>query len=76
MDTRSALSPTRVSDLAGISKLVKAAAALGVTALVIAPAGGVLEAGRRKVTVDRTPPSRSIEFDALVMERTRLPTSS
>jgi catalase len=30
------------SDLAGISTLVKAAAALGVTALVIAPVGGVL----------------------------------
>ena len=42
------------SDLAGISKLVKAAAALGVTALLIAPVGGVLNAGRRKVTVDPT----------------------
>lgn len=30
------------SDLAGISKLVKAAAALGVTALGIASAGGIL----------------------------------
>ena len=32
------------SDLAGIVKLVKAAAGLGVTALVIAPVGGVLKA--------------------------------
>ena len=56
------------SDLAGIAKLVKAAAALGVTALVIAPVGGVLKAGRRSVTVDRTlATARSIEFDALVV---------
>jgi catalase len=56
------------SDLAGISKLVKATAALGVTALVIAPVGGVLKAGRRTVTVDRTlATARSIEFDALVV---------
>lgn len=56
------------SDLAGIAKLVKATAALGVTALVIAPVGGVLKAGRRHVTVDRTlATARSIEFDALVV---------
>jgi catalase len=56
------------SDLAGVSKLVKSAAGLGVTALVIAPAGGVLKAGRRSVTVDRTLlTARSIEFDALVV---------
>jgi catalase len=56
------------SDLAGVSKLVKATAALGVTALVIAPVGGVLKAGRRTVTVDRTlATARSIEFDALVV---------
>ncbi len=56
------------SDLAGVSKLVKATAALGVTALVIAPVGGVLKAGRRAVTVDRTlATARSIEFDALVV---------
>ena len=56
------------SDLAGVSKLVKATAALGVTALVIAPVGGVLKAGRHTVTVDRTPATtRSIEFDALVV---------
>jgi catalase len=56
------------SDLAGIAKLVKATAALGVTALVIAPVGGVLKSGRRSVTVDRTlATTRSIEFDALVI---------
>jgi catalase len=56
------------SDLAGVAKLVKAAAALGVTALVVAPVGGVLKSGRRQVTVDRTlATARSIEFDALVI---------
>ena len=56
------------SDLAGVAKLVKATAALGVTALVIAPVGGVLKSGRRSVTVDRTlATARSIEFDALVI---------
>src|SRR6202000_3382378 len=56
------------SDLAGVSKLVNSAAWLGVTALVIAPFGGVLKAGRRRVTVDRTLlTARSIEFDALVV---------
>jgi catalase len=56
------------SDLAGIAKLVKATAALGVTALVIAPVGGVLKSGRRSVTVDRTlATARSIEFDAVVI---------
>ena len=47
---------------------MKATAALGVTALVVAPVGGVLKAGRRQVTVDRTlATTRSIEFDALVV---------
>jgi catalase len=56
------------SDLAGVTKLVKAAAAAGATALVIAPTGGVLKAGRRQVTVDRTLATvRSIEVDALVV---------
>jgi catalase len=56
------------SDLAGVAALVKAIAALGASALVIAPAGGVLKAGRRKVTVDRTfATARSIEFDAVVV---------
>jgi catalase len=56
------------SDLAGIAKLVKATAALGVTALVVAPVGGVLKSGRRQVTVDRTlATTRSIEFDAVVV---------
>src|SRR6185437_3566169 len=63
------------SDLAGVSKLVKAAAALGVTALVIAPVGGVLKAGCRTVTVDRTlATARSIEFDALVVAGGTTPT--
>jgi catalase len=48
--------------------LIKSAEGLGVTALVIAPVGGVLKAGRRKITVDRTlATARSIEFDALVV---------
>ena len=56
------------SDLAGIATLVKHAAKLGVTALVVAPVGGVLKAGRRKVNVDRTfATARSIEFDAVVV---------
>ena len=56
------------SDLAGVSALIKAAEGLGVTALVIAPVGGVLNAGRRKITADRTlATARSIEFDALVV---------
>lgn len=56
------------SDLAGIAKLVKATAALGVTAQVIAPVGGELKSGRRTLTVDRTlATTRSIEFDALVV---------
>jgi catalase len=56
--------------------LVKAAAALGVTALVIAPVGGVLKAGRRKVTVDRTlATARSIEFDAVVVAAGTTPTT-
>src|SRR6476660_51235 len=64
------------SDLAGVSKLVKATAALGVTALVIAPIGGVLKAGRRTVTVDRTLATvRSIEFDALVVADGTTPTA-
>ena len=63
------------SDLAGVAKLVKATAALGVTALVIAPVGGVLKAGRRTVTVDRTlATARSIEFDALVVAGGTTPT--
>ena len=56
------------SDLAGIAKLVKAVGALGVSALVVAPVGGVLKAGRRHLTVDRTfATARSIEFDAIVV---------
>jgi catalase len=63
------------SDLAGIAKLVKATAALGVTALVIAPVGGVLKSGRRSITVDRTlATARSIEFDALVVADGTTPT--
>ena len=56
------------SDLGGVAALVKAMAGLGATALVIAPVGGVLKSGRRKVTVDRTfATARSIEFDAVVV---------
>jgi catalase len=63
------------SDLAGVSKLVKATAALNVTAVVVAPVGGVLKAGRRTVTVDRTlATARSIEFDALVVAGGTTPT--
>jgi catalase len=63
------------SDLAGIAALVKATAALGVTALVIAPVGGELKAGRRTITVDRTlATTRSIEFDALVVAGGTAPT--
>src|SRR3984957_15692157 len=56
------------ADLAGISSLRKAAARLGATALVIAPAGGVLGRGARQETVDRTLlTTRSVEFDAIVV---------
>jgi len=56
------------SDLAGVAALIKAVEGHGVTALVIAPVGGVLNAGRRKITADRTlATARSIEFDALVV---------
>jgi catalase len=64
------------SDLAGIAKLVKATAALGVTALVVAPVGGELKSGRRSMTVDRTlATTRSIEFDALVVASGTTPTA-
>src|SRR3984957_12255080 len=63
-------------DLAGIGKSRKAAAKLGATALVIAPAGGVLGSGARKETVDRTLlPTRSVEFDALVVAGGTTPTA-
>ena len=43
---------------------------------MIAPVGGVLKAGRRTVTVDRTvATARSIEFDALVVGGGTTPTS-
>ena len=42
---------------------------------MIAPVGGVLKAGRRTVTVDRTlATARSIEFDALVVAGGTAPT--
>jgi catalase len=64
------------SDLAGITTLVKSTAALGVTALVVAPVGGVLKAGRRTVNVDRTfATTRSIEFDAFVVAGGTTPTA-
>jgi catalase len=55
---------------------VKAIAALGVTVPVVAPVGGVLKAGRRQVTVDRTlATTRSIEFDALAVAAGTTPTA-
>jgi catalase len=63
------------ADLAGIANVRKAAAKLGATALVIAPAGGVLGSGARKETVDRTLlTTRSVEFDALVVAGGTTPT--
>jgi catalase len=56
------------SDLAGVDALRKALAKRGVLLHVIAPRGGVLKAGRRTVTVDRTfLTARSIEFDAVAV---------
>jgi catalase len=56
------------ADLAGIDKLRKAAAKLGASVLVVAPAGGVLSHGARQETVERTLlTARSIEFDAIVV---------
>jgi len=56
------------SDLAGIAKLEKAMAKLGVTVLVIAPIGGVLGKGAKATIVKRTAATaRSIEFDALLV---------
>jgi catalase len=56
------------ADLAGIDKLRKAAAKLGASVLVIAPAGGVLSRGAHQEPVERTLlTARSVEFDALVV---------
>jgi catalase len=56
------------SDLAAVNQLVKTLAKVGVTALVTAPVGGVLKAGRQNVTVERTLlTARSIEFDAVII---------
>jgi catalase len=56
------------ADLAGIDTLREAAEKLGASVLVIAPAGGVLGRGTRKVLVQRTLLTvRSVEFDALVV---------
>ena len=64
------------SDLAGIATLVESCAGRGVTALVIAPVGGELKAGRRSITVDRTlATTRSVEFDALVVADGTTPTA-
>ena len=63
------------ADLAGISKVRKAAARLGAAVLVIAPAGGVLSDGAHTQTVDRTLlTTRSVEFDALVVAGGTSPT--
>ncbi len=64
------------SDLAGVGKLRTAAAKLGATVLVVAPAGGVLSHGGRQETVDRTLlTTRSVEFDALVIAGGTTPTA-
>ena len=64
------------SELAGISKLSKAAAKRGATVQVIAPSGGVLKKGRTSLTVDRILlTTRSIEFDALVVAAGTTPTN-
>jgi catalase len=64
------------ADLAGISKLRKAAEKLGATVLVIAPVGGVLADGSREVIVDRTLlTARSVEFDAIVVAGKTTPVS-
>ncbi len=64
------------SDLAGVKQLVKAALKVGVTALVVAPVGGVLKAGRQSVVVDRTlVTTRSVEFDAIVVAAGTTPTN-
>lgn len=56
------------SDLAGITTLAKALDRQGVEALVVAPSGGFLKAGRRSVVVERTYlTARSVEFDAVVI---------
>jgi catalase len=63
------------ADLAGIDKLRKAAAKLGASLLVVAPAGGVLHRGSREETVDRTLlTARSVEFDAVVVAGGTTPT--
>ena len=56
------------SDLAAVNQLVKTLAKADVTALVTAPVGGVLKAGRQSVIVERTfLTARSIEFDAVIV---------
>ena len=64
------------SDLAGIVKLRGSLEKLGATLLVIAPVGGVLKKGNRRLTVDRTlVTTRSIEFDALLVAGGTTPTN-
>ncbi len=64
------------SDLAGIGKLRQAMDKLGAEVLVIAPVGGVLGRGARKLNVDRTLlTARSIEFDAVVVAGETSPTN-
>jgi catalase len=56
------------SDLAAINRLKTAMDKLGVSVLVVAPAGGELKKGRTTVVVDRTGlTARSIEFDAVLV---------
>nr|MBA3369308.1 catalase [Geodermatophilaceae bacterium] len=64
------------SDLAGIGKLRTAMDRLGAEVLVVAPVGGVLGRGARKVNVDRTLlTTRSVEFDAVVVAGGTTPTN-
>jgi len=64
------------SDLAGIDKLRAALEGQGAKLFVIAPVGGVLKRGSRRVTVDRTLlTTRSIEFDAVLVAGGTTPTN-
>ena len=63
------------ADLSGVVELKAALAAAGVTALVLAPVGGLLTRGETSVPVSRTNlTARSIEFDAVVIAAGTTPT--
>ncbi|MEU1127430.1 catalase, partial [Streptomyces sp. NPDC005899] len=56
------------SDLAGVREVRRAVLEAGMVPLVVAPAGGVLDAGGEPVTVQRTyATARSVEFDAILL---------